>query len=288
MNEKEREKLIRKITELCKINEVDEQFVDFEADIDNTLTYSENYNILKDMYNLKDKNDVKEMIEECNEKDNFEKWHKDKNDGLRVFYKIDPMFVACVGERGSGKTALGHQICDRLRAIKKMPVYVLKYPKPKLITRIGYKNLKELRSLEHLNDIILWLDEPQLYLKKYEKRSNEILMEILSICRHRNIILVVTTSDTRWVNMSYESYIDVYFCKDIDYESIKQGSKFKYVIKQHSILDPQAFKLEKNEYLMYYRKDEEFQGKFTFELPKYWTEQYSKPYAIESATKNPN
>jgi len=286
LTEKEEERLVNEITKLCKINGVDEQIIDFFAETDRQLTYIENYNILKENYNLKDKNDMKNYAESINNENDYEKWHRMKEDGLSLFDSYTPFFIAVVGERESGKTVLGHRIVDKLRTAKKMPIYVLKYPKPELLRKIGYKNLKELRSVEHLNNIILWLDEPQLILKKYDKRNNDILMELLSICRHKNIILVITTNDTRWINKGLESYVDVWFCKDIDYEMVKQGARIKYIIKQHSVLDPQAFKLNQNQYLMYYRKDEDYQGEFEFGLPSYWNEEYSKVY--ESAIKTPN
>jgi len=286
LSEKEEEKLVKEITRLCKLNGVEPDIIDFFAEIDRNINYDENYNILKENYNLKDKNDMKNYAESVETQMGYEKWNRIKEDGLSLFDEYTPFCVVIEGIRDSGKTALAHRVVDRLRNKKKKPIYVYKYPKPKLLQKVGYRNLKELRSLEHLDNIIFWLDEPQVSLKKIDKRNNDILLELLSICRHKNIILVISTNDSRWVNRALESYVDVWCVCDLDYEMVKQGSRIKYIIKQHAVLDPQAFKLEKGEYLMYYRKDEEYQGKFTFELPAYWSDEYSKPY--ETATENAN
>lgn len=284
LSDKEEEKLINDLIKLCRINGVDEKVIDFEHEIDSKLSYSENYDILKEAYNLKDKNDMKNYANSINDKYTYEKWNEVKNDGLTLFENYKPFCVAIIGSRDSGKTAQAHQVCDRIRKTHHLPIYAFRYPMPYLLNNIGYKNLKELRSLERMNNCILWMDEPQITLPKYDGRGNDKLEELLSICRHRRIVLVVSTADTRWINRALESWVDVWIVKDIDFEMIKQGSRAKYVIKQNAILDPSAFKLDKNEYLMYYRQDEQYQGKFDISLPLYWNESYSKPYQITTKT----
>ena len=140
------------------------------------------------------------------------------------------------------------------------------------------KNIKEFNTIEYMQNIILWITEPQILMPKYEKTSNTALMKLLSICRHRNITLVIDTSDSRWVNKGLESYVDVWLIKDQDYQLLKSGSKIRNIINDNMLFSPAGFKIDINEYLMYYRNNEDYQGKFKIGLPRYWNEQYSKPY----------
>lgn len=288
MTDSDFQKLKARLIKLLQLNSIEPDLVDLDHLIDSNITVDENYTIIKNMYNLLEKDELLKNGQIAQNKADHDAWDRvKKRDGLNVFGKHIPLFSLIIGSRGSGKTALSHLIIDRLRQETKRPIYLFRYPREDLLKSIGYHNIKEIGAVEHLSNCILYLDEPQITLPRGDHKGNDLLFELLTICRHRDITLVVSTSDTRWVNKGLESYVDITFIKDIEYEFIKNGAMAKKIIRMNSALSPEDFKLEKNEYLMYFRKDAEYQGKFENVLPSYWNEGYSKPFGINSPQNPP-
>jgi hypothetical protein len=270
--------LLTQIKNLCTYNNLSFDLIDWHVEIDRTLKDSENITLIKEKFHLKSPSDLSEHPDEAEQINKYKSWRSNQQEGLNIFQYDNPLSIVVFGDRGSGKTALSHCINDKIRQVKNRPVYVFKHPRPDLMTNIGYKNISALSDIKKLQNCVLWLDEPQLSLPKIEARNNETLAQILSIGRHSNIILVITTSDSRWVNKHLESYIDLWIIKDTDYTMIKNGSKIRNIIKEYENFSPESFELQKNEYLLYMRKNKEFQGKYTFQLPKYYSQEYSKTY----------
>lgn len=72
--------------------------------------------------------------------------------------------------------------------------------------------------------------------------------------------------------------IDYFIIKDIDYEMVKRGSPVKTAIRNFEKISPESFSLNPNEFIIHNRKNPELNRKFTFKLPTFWNEKYSKPY----------
>jgi hypothetical protein len=268
--------LISKIKNLCTYNGLGYDLIDWMAEVDRTLTESENINLLKQKFHLKTPDDYNP--EEVAQITKYKSWHEIREDGLNIFDYELPKTIVVYGERGTGKTALGHVISDKIRQCRGLPVFVYKSPRPDLMQRIGYRNINNLADIKKLNNCILWLDEPQTSLPKYEGRNNDILIQIISISRHNQITTLITTSDSRWVTKHLESYIDLWIIKDCDMQLIKNGSKIKNIVREYETFSPESFELQNNEYLLYMRKNKDFRGKYTFQKPKYYTEEYSTTY----------
>ena len=171
-------------------------------------------------------------------------------------------------------TALAYLIIN----ILKKPIYFLKHPRPEIIEKLGYTNLASLEEIERLQDCVIFWDEPQLTTPIYDKKANRIIANVCSLARQLNITLIIASSDTRVFTKHNEAYFDLWLCKDVDYEMVKQGSKIKKAIRNNSKFEPSGFRLEINEFITESRKLREFNGKHTFDLPKKWSEEYSKPY----------
>lgn len=182
--------------------------------------------------------------------------------------------IAIYGDTGTGKTGLAYKIIELFN--KK--VYFLKHPRPEIIEKIGYKNLTSLEEIERLQDCIIFWDEPQLSTQIHDKKANRIIANVCSLARQLDILLIIASSDTRVFTKHNEAYFDLWLIKDVDFEMIKQGSKIRKAIKNNSRFEPSGFRLEDNEFLAESRKLRGFNGKHTFELPKIWNEEHSKPY----------
>ena len=116
-------------------------------------------------------------------------------------------------------------------------------------------------------------------------------MRLLSLCRQRNITLIIATSDTRFINRGLESYIDVWIIKDLYFELVKQGSIIKRIVKEFSYIDFEGKKLLVDEYIFFSRIYEDYNGQQKFEQPAYFDDRHSKPYSItanKTAPKSAN
>lgn len=195
--------------------------------------------------------------------------------------------IVVYGDTGSGKTAYCHRLITIVRKVRTQDIYVYQYPKIDDAKKLGWKILTNLEQLRDLSNCCLWIDEPQHHFKLYDKKNNEILAKLLSMARQKNIILILSTAISQWVNRTLEGQIDLWIVKDCDYTMAKQGSKIRNIIKSYVEYDITGFKLKPNEYLIGTRmKDFDPQHKYTFELPIYWNDGFSKPYRDETNGTN--
>lgn len=187
--------------------------------------------------------------------------------------------VAVIGETGSGKTAFCHRILSYFRKYANKEIYVLNHPKHMEAQHLGWKILHSLEDMNRLQDVVLYIDEPQHHMRFYENKGNQMLSNLLSLARQKNITLVISTAVSQFITRMLEGQIDAWVIKDCDYDTIKQGGRVRKIIKENCTLDPNGFRLQKNEYLFYCRKFyDRYRGRFTFELPKYWNDNHSNPY----------
>jgi len=185
--------------------------------------------------------------------------------------------IAIYGDTGTGKTALAYKIIETLKGKK---VYFLKHPKPFLLKKLGFNNLVNLESIQKMQDCIIYIDEPQLFLSIYDRKANKVISQVCSLARQRNITLIISSSDTRVFTKWNESYFDLWLVKDLDYSMVKNGSKIKKIYKDNSLLDANGLRLNDDEYLSESRTLSEFNGKHKFKLSSNWSEELSTPYRI--------
>ena len=185
--------------------------------------------------------------------------------------------IAIYGGQGSGKTALAYKIMDIVSQNGKK-IYFLRHPKPDMIAKLGWNNLDSLEDVEVLEDCVLYIDEPQLHISIYDKKSNAIIAKICSLARQKNILLIISSSDTRVFTKHNEAYFDLWMVKDLDYDMVKQGSKIKKMLSKYCLFDPVGFRLNKNQFLSECRALSGLNGLHEFEIVDYFTEEHSKPY----------
>lgn len=186
--------------------------------------------------------------------------------------------MAIYGAIGSGKTSLAYKIIDLFK--DKMDIYFVKHPKPGIINKLGFNNMYSLEQMERLEDVLIYLDEPQLWLSVYDHKANSIIAKICSLARQKNIKLIISSVDTRVFTLHNESFFDAWMIKDLDYDFVKNGSLIKRAVKNVAVLDPSGFKLDVNEFIFWSRKLVDFNGKHEFRKPIYFSEEHSKPYKM--------
>jgi hypothetical protein len=260
----------------------DEDLFDFEAEWDNTLTDGENYNILKEKIKPLIQDRIKEVKQELeNPKNtadglNFKNSYMEKRQN-EIFKNIhNKKIILVYGITRSGKTALSYKLIEHIKKFK--PIYIYKHPLPSAIKELGFNYLKSINQLSGLLDCCVYIDEPQFYFPREDKKNNDFLQKLFTIAGQRNLTLIFSTSDSRWVNKKTEEFVESWFIKDCEPYLIKNGSKIKYIIKENNLFGLSDFKLNKEEFL-FYDRGEDLEGKFKFNLPSFWNENIlSVPY----------
>lgn len=191
--------------------------------------------------------------------------------------------IGIFGKVGSGKTSLMYVLGEMFKGEKE--VYIFKHPKPKEVEKLGYKILYSFEELEDMEDICLMIDEPQLHLPIHSKKNNDKFCKLASLCRQRDITLILATSDTRYINRKSESYVDGWFIKDIDYDLVKIGGVIRNIIKRNSLIDPSGFKLKKNMFLYSNVEESSLEGKYKFEEEAFFDKSLSKAYSLKDFKK---
>lgn len=189
----------------------------------------------------------------------------------------DVKSMAVVGDTRTGKTALVYAILPHFDKT----IYVFKHPKPELIEQLGFNNIYTgLAEIENLEDCVLWMDEPQLYIKVYQGQANRTLRRMLTLCGQKNVTLILSTAESRFITRGLESYINVWLIKDLMYDTLKQGSRIKKIIQDVTFIAVDGFSLDINEYVFWSRikKYRKYNKKHTFEKPTFFTEGLSRPY----------
>ncbi len=187
--------------------------------------------------------------------------------------------ISIVGGLGTGKTCLSYHF---LEAIKKhKPVFIFKHPKPALIKIRNYKPLYEFGQIENLHDCGLYIDEPQLVIKRYEKKSNTSLEALMTLARQRSITLLLSTADTRFITRGIEFYVDCWCILDINLDLVKRGSTISKIIKRNALITTDEWRLPIGKYLFDSRKHFELNGKKSFNKLGWYNEAWSKPYREE-------
>jgi len=192
--------------------------------------------------------------------------------------------IAVYGAVGSGKTALSYSL---LNLFEDKRVYFFRHPKPHLIASLGYENITNLEQIENMENCVIYFDEIQLHVGIQDKKSNNIISKICSLARQKKITLIISTSDTRVFGKANEAFFDMWLVKQLDYDMIKNGSKLKQILKKNAVFDPSGISIAKNEFILDCHSYPELNGRDTFELLPYFTEEHSKPYKIATniATK---
>lgn len=187
--------------------------------------------------------------------------------------------IAVTGRLGSGKTCLSAQICDVIKENK--PVFFFKHPNPELISLQEFEVVYEFGQIETLQDCCLYIDEPQLFIKRHENKANAALEALMTLCRQRNITLIISTADTRFFTRGIESYVDAWCILDIDPFLVKQGSIIKKILKANTHITLEEFRLPKGWYIFHSREFFKQNGKYPFVKPDWYTEEWSTPFRID-------
>ena len=121
------------------------------------------------------------------------------------------------------------------------------------VEKEGYTMVSTWEDLLKLTNALILIDEIEMYVKTYDKRANSELLELLSFLSHQNNTLIFTTQLSQFITKSVEASIQTWCIKQIDVESLKNGSKPKRILQQtaHPKITSRGISLKQNEYIAY-------------------------------------
>src|SRR3990167_560642 len=272
-----KQKLYSYYLKRCQEEAIESDLFDFQAEIGSDLSYAEGITQLEENFFSKIPSTIeptKKQIEALNKQFKYVQNNNNKMDFSALATK---KIILVFGDTRSGKTSLSFKILEEIN--KKKTVFVYNHPFPKSIDLIGFENVANMSDLGRLSDCAVYVDEPQLLFPVEDKKSNGFLAKLYTLCGQRSITLILSTSDSRWVTKGTESFVNSWFIKDCEAELLKNGSKIKNIIRQHSTFGLIDFRMKVDEFL-FYDRSEMFSGKFVFNLPYFWHEIFSKPYKL--------
>ncbi len=196
---------------------------------------------------------------------------------LEISHKMKVINIT--GRTRVGKTCLAFCFLEEIK--KHKPVYIFKHPDVSLIKSRGYFPIFEFGELEHLQDCCVWIDEPQLFIKRQEKRANDSLEALMTLCGQRNITLLLSTADTRFVTRALEFHIDAWAILDLCADLVKRGSLISKIIKRNALITTSEWRLPIGKYLFYSREYYQINGLKEFKKLKWFNKKWSCPFRKE-------
>jgi len=134
--------------------------------------------------------------------------------------------VAIIGDTDSGKTNLAFHLLREYKGTRQ--IYLLGYPKQV----DNFITLSDFNDIFLLTDSIIFMDEIHRFIKLYDKKANQALLELISLLGHNNNTLIMTTQLSQFITKSVEAFIDGWFLTRIkDIKTLKNGSKPKRIVQ---------------------------------------------------------
>lgn len=183
------------------------------------------------------------------------------------------MCVAVVGGRGSGKTALSYSLLEA----SGRPRFLFQHPRLNALP-VGFHNLNDFSQLLKTRGAAVFIDEVHLHLPR--GKGKEMLVRLLTLCRHVDVMLILASSDSRYFSVDVESFVDAWMVMDCNYDLLKRGGQAQTAIKEFERVDPKGFSLSPGDFLVWGRRFRDAAGQvFRNELPSWWDDSVSKAYA---------
>ncbi len=176
-----------------------------------------------------------------------------------------------VGAREQGKTALAYHLLEHHKPTTR-PCYVFRHPNPPSLPS-WIENLTMFTDKLPIGAII-FCDEAHQFFSQYDnrKKTNRQLAFWLTTARHRHQSLILSTQNTRFINLNLMELVDVILIKkpglmaeDEERPTIRRLIN-EFNVNQYDVTQ-----------FLWYDKDEALPG--CFDKPTWFTDELSKSYA---------
>ena len=141
--------------------------------------------------------------------------------------------IAILGDINTGKTNLAFHLLREYKGTRK--IYLLGYPKQV----DDFSTLPCFTDIFQLTDSIIFMDEIHRFVKIYDKKTSQELLEMLTLFSHNNNTLIFTTQLSQFITKSVEAFIDTWCITQLrEVQTLKNGSKPKRIVRD--TVDPRC------------------------------------------------
>jgi hypothetical protein len=185
-----------------------------------------------------------------------------------------------LGARGSGKTALALRLAENQQAQKPQPVYAMGIKRQTLPHWI-----QAIDSIDQIKANHAWVivDETGLHFeaRQYQSSSNQLLGELLFICRHRDLNILFISQNSSNMDINILRQADMLWLKTPGFlqSRFERSSLGEFFDRSR-----EAFSHLKDEHVeddrqLCYVFSECYEGVVGNTLPGFWSDAVSKSYA---------
>ena len=266
MNTKEYQKVEEWFNTFCYENGLENDIIDFKAEIDNTLSVNENIELLEARLSVLRTPILKPETYANNYTIND--WKNDTLKGSKI--------LIITGSRNSGKSCLGFELLNWHTKVKRN-AYIYQHPQPSLLPSF-VKNCTDLDKLKESSVVLL--DEAILNFNQYSynKEQTQALSRLLATCRHDGLSVIFIIQNTSLLTRDVRRLADCFLLKT---PSLMQKYDEQAYLKKCYKDAEEFFSNETNRKKGFYVINSHFKGGGLFDLCPEWTEDLSRAYSKE-------
>ena len=246
---------------------------DFLSEIDNSLNFYENKNILADKMELFKNKTFKSQLDDYKETETrYTNMVQDSLNLSDVLKKHD--IIGITGNRNTGKSMLSLTHLEALKiAFPKLSIVTLGVEES-LKNELKRANITILESTMDILDLnisnsIIYIDEfALLFSTKKQDKEQDKLMRFFDRISHQNCKLIINTAREGFYNKFMCSRITAFLVKQVEYEALVNGSWLKERVK--AINSNSDYRLECAKEHYYLVSPDSITQKYNFKYnPKY-------------------
>lgn len=190
-------------------------------------------------------------MKQTNQNQVFNQWSKNKNPLIKLFKKHRTIGV--VGDTNSGKSSLILSLLLDLKRNYKMPIYCLGV-ESNLEPHLKGNGIQILQSKTDILDMkiknsVIFIDEfSDLFSTRTQDKELNKLKRFLTRISHLNDFLIISTAQTGFWNKFICSLIKSYIVKQIEFQSLVNGTDLKTKIKNIKNTSDYRLEVSKDKY----------------------------------------
>lgn len=225
LNKYKRNQLLMKYEGWCSKHHLSSDLFDIEANIDTSLSYFENSNIIEDKLRvlLDNGNLIKQQKkqEEMRKEQEFQEKRKGQETDLKKIFS-KPRIIAIISDVNEGKSMTGYYLISYLN--KNFDYSLYSYG---LRAKVNGIKINSIEELEKIRNSIIFLDEFIELFNLDDKKNKRNIEKSLRLINHNNNILILIGVPDNFKKF-ISAKIDIVFYKKTTLNDFINGSKVKY------------------------------------------------------------